>query len=124
MCSWRKKMFENLDIPDIVSWNIMTGAWDKSKTPENALSNLYKMSLNGLKPNQTTFASSESAFEIPQYGEYVHGKLIKTSLEMDVWLVVLWLTSAESLTYWKMPIGVLITSCQECSFMECFDMWL
>ena len=84
-----EKLFEEVDGRDVVTWNTIISAFSKSKNPGKALEVFLKMSEDGIMPNQTTFVSvinSCTSLLVPMCGEYVHGKIVKTALETDVYL--------------------------------------
>ncbi|XP_030538554.2 pentatricopeptide repeat-containing protein At3g58590 [Rhodamnia argentea] len=82
-----EKVFKELHVPDIVSWNIMIGAWAKTGKPEIALEIFSRMSRDGLLPNQVTFVGTVNActgFDVQAYGEFMHAKIIRNAFESDV----------------------------------------
>ncbi|XP_050204627.1 pentatricopeptide repeat-containing protein At3g58590 [Mercurialis annua] len=85
-----EKMFQEAeDCRDIVTWNTMIGALAKSERPVKALEFFYKMSKDGILPNQTTFVSLISScanLQIRMYGEFVHAKVVMNGLDNDVYL--------------------------------------
>ncbi|XP_030466515.1 pentatricopeptide repeat-containing protein At3g58590 [Syzygium oleosum] len=82
-----EKVFKELHVPDVVSWNIMIGALAKTGKPEVALELFSRMSMDGLLPNQATFVSTVNActgFEVQVYGEFMHAKIIRNAFQSDV----------------------------------------
>ncbi|KAF8008035.1 hypothetical protein BT93_K1887 [Corymbia citriodora subsp. variegata] len=82
-----EKVFKELHVPDVVSWNIMIGAWAKTGKPEVALELFCRMSTDRLLPNQATFVSTVNActgFEVQVYGEFLHAKIIRNAFQSDV----------------------------------------
>ncbi|KAI5661805.1 hypothetical protein M9H77_21128 [Catharanthus roseus] len=84
-----EKMFKGVLVKDIVSWNTVIGAMAKSDRQEKAFEIFLSMCNAGTLPNQTTIVSvlnSCSSLKFPSYGQYIHGKTIKTNLETDVYV--------------------------------------
>ncbi|KAL3715062.1 hypothetical protein ACJRO7_006886 [Eucalyptus globulus] len=87
--SLAEKVFKELHVPDVVSWNIMIGAWAKTGKPEVALELFSRMSMDGLLPNQATFVSTVNActgFEVQVYGEFMHAKIIRNAFQSDAFI--------------------------------------
>lgn len=82
-----EKLFVELHSQDVVSWNIVIGAWAKIK-PEKALELCHRMSADGVLPNQTTFAAVvNSCISLePLIGKFVHAKIIKNAYASDVFV--------------------------------------
>ncbi|MBO8584205.1 hypothetical protein INO15_13860, partial [Staphylococcus aureus] len=84
-----ERLFSEMPIQDVVSWNTMITAFSKSEKPEKALELFFTMSLNGFSPTQTTFASvigSCAELRYLDYGILIHAKTIKIGLESDVFV--------------------------------------
>ncbi|GAV75990.1 PPR domain-containing protein/PPR_2 domain-containing protein/PPR_3 domain-containing protein [Cephalotus follicularis] len=82
-----EKIFQEVPVRDVVSWNTMIGASAKSENPKKALEHLVQMSLDGVLPNQITFSSvinSCTTLQITGFGECIHAKSIKSAFESDV----------------------------------------
>lgn len=88
ICS-AEKMFEGLPDKDNVSWNIIIRAMATADRPEKAFELFFNMCNKGILPNDTTFTSilsSLSSMNLPLYGQYIHAKTIKSSLDLDVYV--------------------------------------
>ncbi|RWR89261.1 pentatricopeptide repeat-containing protein [Cinnamomum micranthum f. kanehirae] len=84
-----ERLFSEMPIQDVVSWNTMITAFSKSEKPEKALELFFTMSLNGFSPTQTTFASvigSCAELRYLDYGILIHAKTIKIGLESDLFV--------------------------------------
>ncbi|XP_022133878.1 pentatricopeptide repeat-containing protein At3g58590-like [Momordica charantia] len=84
-----EKLFYEVPIRDVVTYNSIIGAWEKVKKPEIALELFYDMSMDGLIPTQASFVNvvySCSCLESSIYGEYFHSKIIRFALESDVYV--------------------------------------
>ncbi|XP_059665077.1 pentatricopeptide repeat-containing protein At3g58590 [Cornus florida] len=84
-----EKLFEEVPVRDIVSWNTVIGALAKSDRPGKALELFLEMCVNGVLPNQTTFVSainSCTSLHVPMHGEVIHAKIIKNMYESDVFV--------------------------------------
>ncbi|KAI4306627.1 hypothetical protein L6164_029888 [Bauhinia variegata] len=82
-----QKLFEQLPVQNVISWNIMIDAFAKSGTPQMALELFPIMSSRGMMPSQGTFVaviSTCTSLKISAYGECVHAKVIRSSFESDV----------------------------------------
>ncbi|XP_019055330.1 PREDICTED: pentatricopeptide repeat-containing protein At3g58590 isoform X2 [Nelumbo nucifera] len=83
------KVFEDVLFRDVVSWNVIIGAFIGDKRPEKALELFLTMILQGFLPSQTTFVNaicSCSNFQIPIYGKFIHAKTIKNNFKCDVFV--------------------------------------
>lgn len=84
-----ERLFSEMLIQDVVSWNTMIAAFAKSEKPEKALELFFAMSLHGFAPTQTTFASvigSCAELKFLDFGILIHAKTIKIGLESDVFV--------------------------------------
>ncbi|XP_028761800.1 pentatricopeptide repeat-containing protein At3g58590 [Neltuma alba] len=82
-----EKLFEQMPIQNVVSWNIIIDAWAKSERPQMALKLFSNMSSRGLMPSQATFVvviNSCTNLKIPVYGDFIHAKVIKNGFKSDV----------------------------------------
>ncbi|KAK4749809.1 hypothetical protein SAY87_027258 [Trapa incisa] len=81
-----EKLFVELQAQDVVSWNIVIGAWAKIK-PGRSLVLFHRMSVDGVLPNRTTFATIvNSCIGVDlRTGEFVHTKIIKNGYSSDVY---------------------------------------
>ncbi|KAK3184031.1 hypothetical protein Dsin_031317 [Dipteronia sinensis] len=81
------KMFEQVPTRDVVSFNTIIGALVKSEKLERVVELFLIMSMDGVLPNQTTFAhviNSCAGLRILMCGKSIHAKIIKNALECDV----------------------------------------
>lgn len=88
ICS-AEKMFEEVKVGDVVSWNTIIGALVKNEKPEKALEFFLRMSEDQECPNDTSFVyviNSCAALQIPGYGKSIHAKIIKNGLECHVFV--------------------------------------
>ncbi|CAL5399193.1 unnamed protein product [Camellia sinensis] len=84
-----EKLFREVPVRDIVSWNTIIGALAKSDHPGKALELFLKMYVDGVWPNQTTFVSvinSCTSSQILMYGKFIHAKIIKYMFGSDVFV--------------------------------------
>ncbi|KAL5998450.1 hypothetical protein ACLOJK_009390 [Asimina triloba] len=84
-----EKMFNEIPIRDVVSWNTMVRAFAKSEKPEKALEIFLRMLMDGVFPNSTTFATvanSCASSKKLDYGKFIHAKSIKNNLISDVFV--------------------------------------
>nr|UPT48552.1 pentatricopeptide repeat protein AaPPR289 [Agave angustifolia]UPT49501.1 pentatricopeptide repeat protein AaPPR670 [Agave angustifolia] len=78
-----ERLFCDLPVKDLVSWNTNISAFARSGTPERALELFNRMLLAGVLPNENTIASVLVAcigVNSPAYGELIHAKAIKHNL--------------------------------------------
>ncbi|XP_038902940.1 pentatricopeptide repeat-containing protein At3g58590 [Benincasa hispida] len=83
------KLFEEVPVRDVVTYNSIIGVGAKVNRPEIALELFYTMVSNGLIPTQASFVNavnSCSCLESSIYGEYFHSKAICYALESDVFV--------------------------------------
>ncbi|KAK6919153.1 Pentatricopeptide repeat [Dillenia turbinata] len=84
-----EKMFVEADTGDVALWNVIIGVWAKSDRPKKALELFLDMSDFGVLPNQATFVAvleSCKSLQIPRCGESLHGKIMTSSFESDVFV--------------------------------------
>lgn len=84
-----EKMFEDLPVKDVVSWNTMIGAVAKFERVDRALVVFGKMCASGVLPNDTTYASVLNCCTSQQFrllGESIHAKVIQRKFESDVYV--------------------------------------
>ncbi|KAG1346751.1 pentatricopeptide repeat-containing protein [Cocos nucifera] len=84
-----ERFFNELAIRDVVSFNTMIAAFATSATPERAMDFFLMMSLEGLLPGESTFASILNAcasLDTMKYGELIHAKAIKHTLDTGVFV--------------------------------------
>ncbi|XP_058100691.1 pentatricopeptide repeat-containing protein At3g58590 [Magnolia sinica] len=84
-----EKMFNEIPIRDVVSWNTMVTAFTKSERPDKALELLLAMCVDGIFPNSTTFASVASSCASLKnlgVGKFIHAKTIKNNFISDVFV--------------------------------------
>ncbi|KAI3920059.1 hypothetical protein MKW98_001315 [Papaver atlanticum] len=83
-------LFEEMTpVRDVVSWNIIIGAFARSDKPWKAVDHFLTMSRSGFSTNQTTLANVISActsLQILKYGEIIHAKTIINCLNSDVFV--------------------------------------
>ncbi|XP_055824985.1 pentatricopeptide repeat-containing protein At3g58590 [Solanum dulcamara] len=84
-----EKMFEDVLVKDVVSWNTMVGAMAKSERVDTALVVFRKMCVSGVMPNDTTYVSALNCCTSQQFrllGESIHAKVIQRKFESDVYV--------------------------------------
>ncbi|XP_077227707.1 pentatricopeptide repeat (PPR) superfamily protein [Tasmannia lanceolata] len=84
-----EKLFYEMPIRDVISWNLMIAAFTNCERPEKALELFLTMSVYEIPPSQTTFASIVSSctrLKTLSYGKFIHAKTIKNSLKSDVFV--------------------------------------
>ncbi|XP_015164830.1 pentatricopeptide repeat-containing protein At3g58590-like [Solanum tuberosum] len=84
-----EKMFEDVPVKDVVSWNTMVGAMAKIERADRALVVFRKMCVSGLLPNDTSYVSALSCCTSQQFrllGESIHAKVIQKKFESDVYV--------------------------------------
>ncbi|XP_009795637.1 pentatricopeptide repeat-containing protein At3g58590 [Nicotiana tabacum] len=84
-----EKMFEDVPVKDVVSWNTIVGAMAKSERPDKALVVFRKMCASGVLPNDMTYVSALNCCTSQQYrflGESIHAKVIQRKFESDVYI--------------------------------------
>ncbi|KAK7312859.1 hypothetical protein VNO77_37052 [Canavalia gladiata] len=82
-----ERLFEQVHIQNVVSWNTVIDALVKSERPKMALDLFLNMSSRGLMPSQATFVAvfdSCTSLRNMVCGESVHAKVIKSGFESDV----------------------------------------
>ncbi|XP_072994884.1 pentatricopeptide repeat-containing protein At3g58590-like [Typha latifolia] len=75
-----KRLFDEMLVRDVVSWNIVLAAFAKSGAPKKAVEHFLVMGFEGLLPNETTFSTvlnACSSLNEPEYGKLIHAKAIK-----------------------------------------------
>lgn len=82
-----EKLFGELDARDVVSWNVIIGAWAKIK-PGKAFELFHRMRADGVLPNQTTFATVvNSCITVGLLiARFVHAQIIKNAFSSDVFV--------------------------------------
>ncbi|KAF3630714.1 putative transcription factor GTE4-like [Capsicum annuum] len=84
-----EKMFEDVPVKDVVSWNTMVGAMAKSERADRALVVFRKMCLSGVLPNDTTYVSALNCCSSQHFrllGESIHAKVIQRKFDSDVYV--------------------------------------
>ncbi|KAH0651168.1 hypothetical protein KY285_031282 [Solanum tuberosum] len=84
-----EKMFEDVPVKDVVSWNTMVGAMAKIERADRALVVFRKMCVSGLLPNDTSYVSALSCCTSQQFrllGESIHAKVIQKKFESDIYV--------------------------------------
>ncbi|XP_020214928.1 pentatricopeptide repeat-containing protein At3g58590 [Cajanus cajan] len=82
-----ERLFEQVPVENVVSWNTVIDALVKSERPVMALELFLNMASRGLMPSQATFvAVIESCTSLRNLvcGESVHAKVIRSGFESDV----------------------------------------
>lgn len=82
-----QKLFEQMPVLNVVSWNIIIDVWAKSERPQMALKLFSNMSNRGLMPSQATFVAVMNScinLKIPVHGEFIHAKVIRSGFKSDV----------------------------------------
>lgn len=86
---WAEKMFEEVVVQDVVSWNIIIGSAAKSERHGKALELFSKMFTLGVLPTTITYINLLiccTGLSIRFIGESIHTKIIKNSFESDVYV--------------------------------------
>ncbi|KAF3444036.1 hypothetical protein FNV43_RR13726 [Rhamnella rubrinervis] len=84
-----EKMFEEVPVGDVISWNTIIGALARSERPGKALELFSKMFIDGVLPTTITYVSLLSCctgLMIPFVGESIHANIIKNAFESDVFV--------------------------------------
>ncbi|KAK6785165.1 hypothetical protein RDI58_018620 [Solanum bulbocastanum] len=84
-----EKMFEDVPVKDVVSWNTMVGAMAKIERADRALVVFRKMCVSGVLLNDTSYVSALSCCTCQQFrllGESIHAKVIQKKFESDVYV--------------------------------------
>lgn len=84
-----EKMFEEVPLRDVVTWNTIIGAVAKSERPGRAFEHFSKMFIGGVLPNSTTYVSlinCSTSLAIPFLGESIHAKVIRYAFQSDVFV--------------------------------------
>ncbi|XP_074306800.1 pentatricopeptide repeat-containing protein At3g58590 [Silene latifolia] len=84
-----ERMFEQVPFRDVVTYNTMIGTCVKSGSPDRGLELLLRVYSEGLLPNSTTYVEVINCCAnmlTPAFGEYVHAKVMKKSIENDVFV--------------------------------------
>ncbi|KAK7292662.1 hypothetical protein RJT34_15513 [Clitoria ternatea] len=82
-----ERLFEQVPIQNVVTWNTIIDALVKSERPKMALELFLNMSVRGLVPSQATFVAvidSCSSLRDSVCGESIHAMVIRGGLESDV----------------------------------------
>ncbi|MCL7035106.1 hypothetical protein MKW94_018597 [Papaver nudicaule] len=82
-------LFKEMTVRDVVSWNIIIGAFARGDKPWKAIDHFLTMSQSGFSANQTTFANVIDACTSLQklkYGAIIHAKTILNGLNSDVFV--------------------------------------
>ncbi|KAK9725965.1 hypothetical protein RND81_05G180400 [Saponaria officinalis] len=84
-----ERMFDQVRFRDVVTYNTMIGALAKSEWPERGLELLLRLDSEGILPDITTYVGVINCcanMKIPAYGEYTHAKVIRKSIQNDVFV--------------------------------------
>ncbi|CAN4105031.1 unnamed protein product [Withania somnifera] len=84
-----EKMFEDVPVKDVVSWNSMVGAMAKSERADKALVVFKKMRVSGVLPNDTTYVSALNCCTSQQFrllGDSIHTEVIQRRFDSDVYV--------------------------------------
>ena len=82
-----QRLFEEVPVENVVSWNTIIDALAKSERPQVALEMFMNMSSRGLMPSQATFVAvidSCASLKNLVRGESIHAKVIRSGFESDV----------------------------------------
>ncbi|KAG5033179.1 Pentatricopeptide repeat-containing protein [Glycine max] len=82
-----ERLFEQVPVENVVSWNTVIDALVKSERPMMALDLFLTMARRGLMPSQATFVAvihSCTSLRNSVCGESVHAKIIRSGFESDV----------------------------------------
>ncbi|KNA09836.1 hypothetical protein SOVF_149900 [Spinacia oleracea] len=87
--SLAERMFEEMPFRDVVTYNILIGPLARSERPGRGLELLLHMLSEGILPNKTTYVgviNCSANLKIQLFGEYIHSKVTKNSMEIDVFV--------------------------------------
>ncbi|KAK9291637.1 hypothetical protein L1049_019586 [Liquidambar formosana] len=86
--NYAKSVFHQIDRPSVYIWNSMIKGYSNSDNPEEALIMYRKMQQRGYVPDHFTFPFVLKVCSVVtdhSYGKYVHGRIVKTGFEMNVY---------------------------------------
>ncbi|PON91276.1 Tetratricopeptide-like helical domain containing protein [Trema orientale] len=81
-----RRTFEYMTRRDIVSWNSLMSGYSQTGNVREIFQLLYRMRIEGIKPDKQTFGSIVSAAATQnnlRLGKLVHGKILRTGFELD-----------------------------------------
>ncbi|GJN17634.1 hypothetical protein PR202_gb04717 [Eleusine coracana subsp. coracana] len=84
-----EKLFDELIVRDVVSWNTMISSFARSSVPERAFKIFLNMQRHGVFPSETTFSSvlyACTSMNGHEHGKSIHAKAIKQSLNTSVFV--------------------------------------
>jgi pentatricopeptide repeat protein len=84
-----RDVFDKLPNRNVVSWSAMIAVFAQNGHFDGALNSFKQMQLTSVKPNSDVFASVLSAcanLAALEYGKEVHGRIIKSVLQSDVFV--------------------------------------
>ncbi|XP_042489376.1 pentatricopeptide repeat-containing protein At4g31070, mitochondrial [Macadamia integrifolia] len=82
-------IFNRLGTRDVVMWSSMIGSYSQIGDGKRAMELFYQMQIEGIKPNSVTLLELLSACTSLlslDYGRRVHGHLLKSGLELNVFI--------------------------------------
>eukprot|EP00249_Psilotum_nudum_P012846 c24006_g5_i1 orf=3-344(+) len=82
-----RRIFDKMSERNVVSWNVMIGAYAQHGCGEEAFKLFRRMQIEGVKPNKVTFISMLSACSDPSAmaeNMLIHACIIERGLESDV----------------------------------------
>ncbi|XP_022856407.1 pentatricopeptide repeat-containing protein At3g53360, mitochondrial [Olea europaea var. sylvestris] len=85
--SYSKTAFNQIENPDVVSWNALISAFAYGGDANEAMLNFSQMRYQELRPDDITIRSLLSAFRDPFtlcQGKQVHSYIMKTGLDLDI----------------------------------------
>ncbi|KAE8100346.1 hypothetical protein FH972_018253 [Carpinus fangiana] len=82
-----EKVFDEMGVRDIASWNALIAGLAQGSRPGKALSLFKRMTVEGWKPNEVTVLGALSACSqlgVVKEGEKIHGYIMEEKLDMNV----------------------------------------
>ncbi|KAB2091611.1 hypothetical protein ES319_A03G203700v1 [Gossypium barbadense] len=80
-----QKVFDNMVVRDVVSWNSITSAYEQNDDPTRALALFYDMQLSGISPDYLTLVSLSSI--VAQLGDSWNGKSVHGFVMRRGWIL-------------------------------------
>ncbi|KAL2895789.1 hypothetical protein RDABS01_000787 [Bienertia sinuspersici] len=87
--STAERMFEEVPFRDVVTYNTFIGALARSERPSRGLELFLHMLCGGILPDRITHIAvinCSANMHIPLYGEYIHAKILRNSMNNDVFV--------------------------------------
>ncbi|KAH1106165.1 hypothetical protein J1N35_009933 [Gossypium stocksii] len=80
-----QKVFDNMVVRDVVSWNSIIAAYEQNDDPNRALALFYDMQLTGISPDYLTLVSLSSI--VAQLGDSRSGKSVHGFVTRRGWIL-------------------------------------